>query len=151
MPRGSLEERYWLKVDRRGQEDCWAWAGGCDHGGYGRIKAAGERRNLAAHRVAWEFRYGPIPGGLCVLHRCDNPGCVNPEHLFLGTVADNNRDKKEKGRSTRGESNHHSRLTEWQAIAIRSDCRARRAIAADYGICESQVGHIRAKRRWGHI
>lgn len=86
-------ERLWSQVDRSGGPDaCWLWQGHCDRGGYGRL--AGAR----AHREAWVQTFGPIPDGLWVLHRCDNPPCCNPRHLFLGTPKDNTRDMMEKGR-----------------------------------------------------
>ncbi len=94
----SLEERYWAKVEKT-NDGCWGWVSGTDAFGYGRLIAPGGRKNLKAHRVSWELHNGPIPGGMCVLHRCDNPPCSNPDHLFLGTKADNVADMNAKGRS----------------------------------------------------
>ena len=91
----TVEERFWAKVDKDG--DCWTWmARRQPRGGYGQFQLDGRTRS--AHRVAWTLTNGPIPDGLCVLHRCDNPPCVNPEHLWLGTKAENNQDMTEKGR-----------------------------------------------------
>lgn len=78
---------------------CWEWTGTKDKHGYGRVRV--DQRKARAHRVAWEAFKGEIPAGLHVLHRCDNPGCVNPEHLFLGTHGDNMRDREAKGRGNR--------------------------------------------------
>lgn len=77
-------------------KDCWEWVGAVNNKGYGYIHAKVGR--FLAHRVSYELEYGPIPEGMCVLHKCDNPRCVRPSHLFLGTIADNNRDMMAKGR-----------------------------------------------------
>jgi hypothetical protein len=96
-PRRSLEERFWSKVDRSGE--CWMWVASLASTGYGQFYDKPRRRTpIGAHRVAWELANGPIPAGLQVLHRCDNPPCVRPDHLFIGTVSDNMRDMYAKGR-----------------------------------------------------
>jgi hypothetical protein len=89
---------FWSKVSK--SDGCWEWMGGKDKDGYGKITYMW--RGLRAHRLSWELTYGVIPQGLDVLHRCDNPPCVRPDHLFLGTHGDNNRDMKEKGRTATG-------------------------------------------------
>lgn len=111
-PRGTLAERFWPKVDRNGPVPihapelgpCWLWTGYRLPWGYGQIgEGPAGGRHLYAHRVAWELTYGPIPDGVLALHRCDNPPCVNPNHLFLGTNRDNTADMDNKAR--RGD--HH--------------------------------------------
>jgi len=100
-------ERFWPRLDYPdGPDGCWLWRGTCGANGYGHISVGGSPRG--AHRMAYTFAYGDIPDGLWVLHRCDTPACCNPTHLFLGTVADNNSDKHQKGRDARGED-HGSR------------------------------------------
>lgn len=100
--RRSIEERFWEKVDKSG--DCWVWTGALGGRGYGYIaKPGGSAANpgahmIPAHRVSWEIANGQIPDGLLVCHHCDNPRCVRPDHMFLGTDLDNARDRERKGR-----------------------------------------------------
>lgn len=90
----AIADRFWSKVDKSGE--CWVWTAHRRHHGYGAFFLNGKAQS--AHRVAWELTYGPIPSGRSVLHACDNPPCVRPEHLSLGTHTDNMRDASSKGR-----------------------------------------------------
>lgn len=103
----DLMTRFWAKVQKG--DDCWIWSGATNRHGYGQIRIDG--RNVAAHRLAWEFEHGPIPEGMNVLHSCDNPPCIRGAHLWLGTMADNSQDMASKGRwrnqFTDGQSNAH--------------------------------------------
>src|SRR5437899_3345664 len=96
----NLIGRFWRMVDQRSRSECWPWLGHTNRKGYGRIYGGIGQDNgvQSAHRVSYRIHYGAIPGKLWVLHRCDNPPCVNPAHLFIGTVADNVRDMMAKGR-----------------------------------------------------
>jgi hypothetical protein len=98
--KGPLAVRFWLQTDRSNPDGCWPWIGTRNRGGYGSIRRGGlgGGKTIRATHVAWELAFGPVPSGLFVLHRCDNPPCVNPAHLFIGTLSDNARDKFRKGR-----------------------------------------------------
>lgn len=95
--------RFWAKVHILSPIECWEWQSGKDPNGYGRFGIGPDRSNITprlAHRVAWELAVGPIPEGRHLCHHCDNPGCVNPAHLFIGTAGDNMRDMARKGRNS---------------------------------------------------
>lgn len=112
--------RFWAKIDRRGPDDCWEWtAGNRGKGGYGRFSMGRANKPIRAHRFSWELFYGPIPTGMDVLHRCDNPLCVNPRHLFLGTNLDNVRDMHAKNRHSHGEGHGQAKLTDAKVRKIR--------------------------------
>lgn len=114
-----------------------------------------------AHRISWELANGPLPLGVCVLHRCDNRACVNPSHLFLGTVADNNADMATKGRGRNGglafpgEANPAARLTAEIVVAIRAAYAAGDVtmidLAAKYGVARKTVSKIVHRQTWQHL
>ncbi len=99
--RRMTPDLFWRKVDKSGE--CWLWTGSKVGIGYGKTHYEG--KYWRAHRLSWKFTFGEIPDGLCVLHKCDNPACVRPDHLFLGTFDDNNKDMAKKGRSVKGDKN----------------------------------------------
>jgi len=144
------EDRFWSKV--RKTQTCWVWTA-CISGNnnYGSFKFEG--RMQPSHRVAWVLKHGPIPDGLNVLHRCDNPPCVNPDHLFLGTHAENMADMRTKQRQVAPHGSAHgmSKLVEADVIAIRNDTRTHREIAADFGVDPTLIGHVKSGRIWTHV
>lgn len=144
----SFEDHFWSKVDKRSADECWEWRGTRKESGYGRHWLPRLGRYQQAHRVMWELRNGPVPAGQCVCHRCDNPGCVNPGHLFLATHLGNMRDKVAKGRAARqaGERHPGSKLTEAEVAGIRvayaSENITQRQLAKRYGVVQRTVARI---------
>lgn len=125
-------------VNRRA---CWIWIGSKDGAGYGTINRGHKLSPHKAHRVAWILAYGELPDGKFVCHKCDNPSCVRPAHLFLGSQADNMDDCSKKGRVRR-------KITPQEAWAIRHAPGKHREIASQYGICKSAVTAIKLGNTW---
>ena len=136
--------RFWARVDKAEPSQCWMWTkkSGQAMQGYGAIYLWGYMR--VAHRVSWEIHYGTIPDGLCVLHHCDNPPCVNPEHLFLGTNYDNILDKMLKDRSGK-------KLKRKQIREIRASTLRQSELASIYGVCENHISGICRRVFWKHV
>lgn len=134
-------------------DECWEYTGGISSNGYGNVNlATGGTRS--AHRVAWEQEYGPIPKGMFVLHRCDNKLCIRPQHLFLGTQADNVADKVSKNRQARGELSGSATLTEEEVKLIRwltGEGYTDVEVALQFGVTNTTVGQIRKRKTWRHI
>jgi len=148
---GSLEKRFWMRVEKH--EGCWRWTGMLSWNGYGRfmLTESGRRRE-AAHRVSWRIHYGNIPSGMSVLHRCDNPCCVNPAHLFLGTAADNAADKVAKGRQARRASHGRTKLSEADVAKIRwyleRGLDTQVAIGRLFGVSNQVIYGIKHGKTW---
>lgn len=152
----TLAERFARHVQPGAPDDCWLWTGSLNTNGYGSIYNGRRRgqgkRGVAAHRVAWELAHGTIPPAMGVLHRCDNPPCVNPSHLFLGRQRENVRDMMEKGRDGfSGERNPHARLTDAQIQEIRTSTEPGRAIAKRLGVSCPTISEVRRRKLWKHV
>jgi len=148
------KDRFWLYV--RKSDECWEWIGGKDRDGYGifTIKLDSKKRKATrAPRVAWILTNGEIASRMCVCHKCDNPGCVNPDHLFLGSAADNNLDKIRKGRHryAKGMDVGHAKLTEDQVLEILKDPRPYTEISADYEVTALTIRDIKQRKSWKHL
>jgi len=148
----TLAERFALRV-KKGLE-CWTWTGATNKKGYG-VMRVGSTRNIMAHRVAYELECGPVPDGLFVLHRCDNPPCVRISHLFLGTKADNIADMDAKGRRVnaqlKGAQHPSAILTETDVMAIRDSRDQGVDLANRYGVTQTTICDIKKRRSWRNV
>ena len=156
----NTEASFWAHVDKSGE--CWIWTGK-KRARYGRVKREG--KYLSAHRLAWALANGPIPAGLLALHRCDNPSCVRPDHLWLGTQADNMADRDAKGRQAtgmrtrpetraKGERSRSAKLTAKKVIQIRrmvAGGKKAKEIAAMFGVTERTIYNISQRETWKHL
>ncbi len=154
----STVERFWLKVDKSaGDESCWDWQGSTT-GGYGTISRKAEGKpTIYVHRFSYELHIGEIPAKMYVCHRCDNPSCVNPSHLFLGTHEENMHDKgrKGRGRGAKGITNGAHKLTESDVIEIRRRYAAqpvtRTELAIEYGVSDTTIRNIVLRKQWVYL
>jgi hypothetical protein len=138
----TLKERFESKIEMIPESWCWIWTGATHKAGYGMVQLKNPRRVTTAHRVSWEIYKGAIPPGLHVLHRCDVYPCVNPEHLFLGTNEDNQKDMITKKRDKK-----FSKLSDEQISKIRQDDRPQPQIAKDFNVSQQHVSSIKNHKR----
>ncbi len=142
--------RFWLRVEKT--NDCWLWRGDIRNGGYGRFHSRGVGHQ--AHRFAYALTYGPIPDGRLVLHRCDNPPCCRPDHLFCGTTLDNVHDKLLKRRDRCGVDHYRHKLSDDDVRAIRAlstTTRSRRDVGRQFHVSHRAVTNIWLGVSWKHI
>jgi hypothetical protein len=148
-------DRFWPKVDKSG--DCWLWLGFIDHAGYGRFRVGGRAgKSERAHRAAWEMTVAPIPAGMELCHHCDNPRCVRPDHMFVGTHAENMADAAAKKRFTSplGELSGRARFKDGDVLEmhrLHASGLGYRRIAKLVGTTKSTVYYVLTGRRWPHI
>jgi hypothetical protein len=160
-PLPEHKRRFWTSVNKHGPihpvlgTRCWLWTAGKFRRGYGRVDFCG--KSTGSHRYSWRIHFGNIPNGLCVLHRCDNPPCVNPDHLFLGTRTDNMTDRDHKGRQSKGEHRPLAKLTDELVREIRRRYRKRcrrngiHAISRELGVAPLTIWKVVNNITWKHI
>jgi hypothetical protein len=146
--------KFWLKVKKTSEDGCWNWTGYKNAEGYGAVQWNGKLDR--AHRISYRLFHGPIPPGILVCHHCDNPPCVNPKHLFLGTNQDNTDDKVEKHRHTwcTGSEHPNAKLDELKVLEIKRLLRyeiTQSVIAKQFGVSCGTIKAIRQKKSWVHV
>jgi len=150
MPKQGKQtmDRFWSKVDKSG--DCWLWMSSLKPDGYGEFWFNG--KIILAHRMAYELEVGSIPDGLLVCHACDVHRCVRPDHLFVGSQAENMADMASKGRAAVGEKHARTTLCDVDVLLIRSiEGPSSRAIASWFGVGKSTINNIRNCQSWAHL
>jgi hypothetical protein len=147
----TTEERFLRKVNITTQDACWLWNGYKNKDGYGNIKI--DNKTIKTHRYSYELSNGKIPEGMCVLHRCDNPGCVNPSHLFLGNHSDNMRDMVKKGRSSHFGGNY--KIKEIDILQIKrlysTKLFTQKHLGRMFGVSNQEISNIVNNKTWCHL
>jgi len=153
-----LEERFWMRVDKRSNDECWEWTGQRLSSGYGRISLGKKSEGSeGAHRVSWLLANKglSIPKGMHVMHSCDNPGCVNPRHLSIGTPKENSQDMINKGRKRTyapvGNENGKALITPEIVKQIRVSTESHAALARQFFVSPSCIRGVRTGRTWSHV
>jgi hypothetical protein len=152
-----VEKRFWRFVNKT--DNCWIWTGKGTKKGYGQIASGGKDGvSILAHRLSYEIHKGPIPDGLVVMHSCDNPSCVNPDHLSAGTQSENIKDSIRKGRKVLpklpvfiGVEHHMAKINEDIVRMIRASKKTKKELAEELGLAYSTVRRIKAGLLWKHI
>ena len=156
MKRKTAKERLLDGIEIITESGCWIWMKAVSPAGYGKISYLG--KNRIAHRVSYMEFIGGIPGDLCALHRCDTPSCINPNHLFLGTKGDNNRDAMRKGRCRsgsyyreKGDWNCNVKLTKEQVLYIRASDETQIKLAKKFNVSRATIGDARTRKTWRYV
>jgi hypothetical protein len=155
LKRKTVAERFHEKVTRLGPDDCWPWKASAYKSGHGEFFVSPERGKVPAHTFARELATGiPCPAGREGCHRCDNPPCCNPAHVYYGTRQENVDDMWARGRSSHGSAHPMAKVTEPQVLAIRERFAAgefETNLAREYGLSDSTVSNIVNGRIWKHV
>lgn len=153
-----LDDRFWTKVDKTHPSGCWVWKANRNNKGYGLFRPGGTAPKMLAHRLSFQDANGQIPKGMIIRHSCDNPGCVNPSHLLVGTMADNVADMDSRGRRVsspcRGEVNYNARMTKDTVTSLRKDYVAGVPISVlieKYGCTTASLTDYTCGRSWKHL
>ena len=155
-----MSENFWSKVNKDAPNGCWEWTASRNRQGYGYfgVKLAPKNWKIKkAHRVAYELTVGQVPDGLNVLHRCDNPPCVNPDHLFVGDQSVNMRDAVAKGRkigkALYGEANQYAKLTDAHVKIIKyvGNRLSQKRLGEALGVSQTNIGHVLRGNTWSHV
>lgn len=145
-----LRKSFECKVIKK--DGCWDWKGALSGGGYFQIRF--NKKKVSAHRISWIIHKGQIPENLWVLHKCDNPRCTNPDHLFLGTPKENSKDRDRKGKGQQGEKHHKAKLKENDVLEIRKkldlglSCER---ISKEYGVSNGAIWFIKHNLTWNKV
>lgn len=148
----EVRKRFYRFIEQGSADECWEWRGNRNWQGYGRMSVAS--KNAAAHRVSYELHHGQIPAGLVVRHTCDNPPCVNPTHLLVGTHQENTEDARKRDRLTKGEEVAISRLTRNQVQAIReahAQGATKKGLARQYGVARFAIQQLLRGDTWAWL
>lgn len=161
MSRLTVEERFWKYLPNKpeasdpynldySKKGCWEWVGATVRGGYGSLKI--NNKKIGAHRFSWELHNGPIPEGLMTLHKCDNPPCCRPDHLFIGTGSDNMQDRAAKGRDNAVATGAVLTELEVQEVLIELNMgRSQAEIAEMYGVTQTTISRILHGETWREL
>lgn len=151
----TFEEAFWKYVPKKESNECWEWQGTISPNGYGHMRY--RDKDYVAHRVSYEFRHGPIPSGMFACHKCDNRGCVNPDHIFIGTQADNIADMIAKGRQHKayGSATSGAKLNDHLVVEIRKRYAtgdiSQQALGREYGVDGKTINAVIARKTWRHV
>ncbi len=152
----NVSDRFWAKVEKAGEQECWPWRGAKGPNGYGRMQYLKRGETIYAHRLSLLIAGYSQPLNAVAMHVCDNPNCVNPAHLMWGTQSENMRQSIDSGRSPHkgrvaGEKNGNAKLTAEKVLTIRASNEAQRVVAERYGITRTLVSQIRLRQAWAHV